>query len=137
MVKRKQDAPAEELSALRHRIDEWRGTRSGRGPMPGEIWDSAVVMAQLYGVCRIARAVDLDYRSLQLRAARAVEKPGLVRPTFVALPVEVVEENGSGAALGTSIEISSPDGSRMRIHLEAGQGREAAGIVAAFLGSRG
>ena len=137
MAERRKDAPAEELAGLRHRIDEWRGSRSARGPMPTDIWDSAVAMAKVYGVCRIARAVDLDYRSLQLRTARAAEKAGLVKPIFVELPVEVVERSVSGAAPGTSIEISSPDGSRMRINLESGRGMEAAGIVAAFLGSRG
>jgi hypothetical protein len=105
--------------------------------MPGEIWESAVVLARVYGVCRIARAVDLDYKSLRLRLAKAMEKPGLVKPTFVELPATVVAESASASARGASIEISSPDGSRMRINLESGRGMEAAGIVAAFLGSRG
>jgi hypothetical protein len=61
--------------------------------MPVEIWDSAVVLARVYGACRIARAVDLDYKSLRLRMARAMEKPGLVKPIFVELPATVVPEN--------------------------------------------
>jgi hypothetical protein len=50
---------------------------------------------------------------------------------------EPATTGGSLAAeSGSLIEISRPDGSRMRIHLEAGRGAEAAGIVAAFLGNR-
>jgi hypothetical protein len=41
------------------------------------------------------------------------------------------------AIAGATIELFRPDGSRMRIHLEAGRGMEAAGIVAAFLGGQG
>lgn len=137
MNSRRKAPSTEELAPLRKRIDEWRGSRAARGPMPVEIWDSAVVLARVYGACRIARAVDLDYKSLRLRIARAMEKPGLVKPTFVELPATVVQESVSAPARGASIEISSPDGSRMRINLESGRGMEAAGIVAAFLGSRG
>jgi hypothetical protein len=104
--------------------------------MPVEIWDSAVALARMYGACKISRAVDLDYKSLRLRVARALEKPGLVGPTFVQLPATMAAENMTNPAPGAMIEISAPDGSRMSIHLEVGRGMEAAGIVAAFLRSR-
>lgn len=104
--------------------------------MPAEIWDSAVAMARMYGACKIARAVDLDYKSLRLRVARTLEKPGLVGPTFVQLPATLAAESETIPTPGATIEISAPDGSRMSIHLEAGRGMEAAGIVAAFLRSR-
>ena len=136
MSSRRKDPATGELAPLRQRIKEWRISRAARGPMPAEIWDSAVVLARMYGACRIARAVDLDYKSLRLRVARAMEEPGLVKPTFVELAATVVPESVSAPARGASIEISSPDGSRMRINLESGRGMEAAGIVAAFLGSR-
>jgi hypothetical protein len=121
---------------LRRRVTGWRAGRTERGPMPAEIWDSAVVLARMYGACKISRAVDLDYKSLRLRVARALEKPGLVGPTFVQLPTSLVADSETIPASGAKIEISAPDGSRMSIHLEAGRGMEAAGIVAAFLRSR-
>jgi hypothetical protein len=96
-----------------------------------------VALARIYGVCQIARAVGLDYKALRTRVAKAPEKPGLVKPTFLELPATLATEHVPALLPGTSIEITSPDGSRMRISLEAGRGVEAAGIVAAFLGSRG
>jgi hypothetical protein len=57
--------------------------------MPVEIWNSAVAMARMYGVCKIARAVGLDYKSLRTRVAKAMEQPGLIKPTFVQLPAIV------------------------------------------------
>ena len=106
--------------------------------MPVEVWTSAVAMARMYGVCKIARAVGLGYKSLRTRVAKAMEQPGLIKPTFVQLPAIVAHaEMAPIPAPGAVVEISAPDGSRLRIHLEAGRGMEAAGIVAAFLGSRG
>ncbi|MDE2104039.1 MAG: hypothetical protein KGL39_42775 [Patescibacteria group bacterium] len=57
-----------------------------------------MVLARMYGACRIARAVDLDYKSLRLRVARAMEEPGLVKPTFVELEATVVPEIGESTA---------------------------------------
>jgi hypothetical protein len=99
--------------------------------MPAELWSAAVVLAQKFGVCRIARALPLDYTSLRKRTEKAPES-GLVKPTFVQLPATLAP-----APPPTTIEISARDGSRMVIHLEAGRSMEAAGIVAAFLGGRG
>ena len=60
-----------------------------------------------------------------------------MKPTFVQLPATVAPERAVNSAPGATIEISSPNGSLLRIHLEVGRGMEAAGIVAAFLGARG
>jgi hypothetical protein len=136
MSSRRKEPPTEELDVLRRRVTGWRAGRTERGPMPADIWDSAVALARMYGPCKISRAVDLDYKSLRLRVARSLEKPGLVGPTFVQLPATLSAENVTVPVSGATIEISAPDGSRMAIHLEAGRGVEAAGIVAAFLRSR-
>ena len=84
--------------------------------MPPEIWETAVELARRHGPCQIARGV---------------------RPTFVQLPATVDPVPSVSAVAGATIELFRPDGSRMRIHLEAGRGMEAAGIVAAFLGGPG
>jgi hypothetical protein len=101
--------------------------------MPGELWDAAVALAKVFGVCRMARALTLDYTALRKRTEKAPEA-GLVKPTFVQLPATLASENPPAP---TTIEITARDGARMRIHLETGRGMEAASIVAAFLGTRG
>jgi hypothetical protein len=114
--------------------------------MPPAIWDHAVVLAREFGVCKVARAVGLDYTALRKKVAKAMELPGLVLPTFMELgrlvaeeapPLISAENQAAGqSAAGALIDISRPDGTRIRIHLEAGRGMEAAGIMAAFLGGR-
>ncbi len=132
MTKSRQEFSPEQLDPLRLQIREWRQARKGGDPMPAELWGAAVALAQKFGVCRIARALPLDYTALRKRTEHAPET-GLVKPTFVQLPATLAP----AAPPPTTIEISARDGSRMLIHLEAGRGTEAASIVAAFLGSRG
>jgi hypothetical protein len=148
MGKQRLEPSPEDLDPIRQEIKIWRETRRLPGPMPREIWDRAVVLARAFGVCKVSRAVGLDYTGLRRKVAKALEEPGLVPPTFVELPGRMVSDEKLAApsprdleprALGSKgalIDLSTPDGSRIRIQLEAGRGTEAVGIVAAFLGSR-
>jgi hypothetical protein len=148
MGKQKSEPKPEDLDPLRERIRAWRSTRRRPNPMPGEIWNHAVVLARQFGVCKVARAVGLDYTALRKKVATAKELPGLVLPTFVELPGTLFAEEAQAVQLqetaaaalpggaGTLIDIATPDGVRIRIQLEAGRGIEAAGIVAAFMEGR-
>lgn len=149
MGKQRLEPSPEDLDPVRQEIKVWRETRKLPGPMPRKIWDRAVVLARAFGVCKVARAVGLDYSALRRKVSKALEEPGLVTPTFVELPGRGVSDEELPApspqdleprapvSTGTLIDLSTPDGSRIRIQLEAGRGTEAAGIVAAFLGGRG
>lgn len=149
MGKQRKEPSWEDLDPVREQIRAWRETRHLPGPMPSEIWDRAVVLARAFGVCKVARAVRLDYSALRKKVAKAMETPGLVKPTFVELPGRMVTgealqglspwqpEAGRPGTTGALIDISTPDGSRIRIQLEPGRSMEAAGVVAAFIGSRG
>jgi hypothetical protein len=96
-----------------------------------------------FGVCRIGRAVGLDYTCLRKRVAKAKLTADKPQAAFVEFPTELVlpsvasTEQGPDRTWeqrsGPMIEISTPGGARMRICLEAGRGADAAGIVAAFL----
>lgn len=136
MVKPRKEPSPERLEALHGQIQNWRQRRKVPGPMPEELWGAAVALAKEFGVCRMSRALTLDYTALRKRTEKLPEA-GLVKPTFVQLPATVAPERAVNSAPGATIEISARDGSLLRIHLEAGRGMEAAGIVAAFLGTRG
>ena len=136
MANPRKDPPSEELDPLKQQIQAWRTGRKLPGPMPVAIWGHAVVLARQFGVCKVARALGIDYTALRQKVAKAGEQPGLVKPTFVELPNRYVPEERP-SSFGAVIEISTSDGSRVRVQLEAGRGLEAAGIVAAFLGNLG
>jgi len=137
MAKRKKPPSSVELAPLREQVEAWREAKGDSRPMPKEIWEIAVELARRYGPCQIARGVGLDYKSLRLRLAKAGRTPEPVRPTFVQLPATLDQAIPVSTVAGATIELFSPDGFRMRIHLEAGRGMEAAGIVAVFLGEPG
>jgi len=134
-----------EAGPLKQQVQAWRKARSGPEPMPEALWSGAVQLARQFGVCLIARAVGIDYSGLRNKVRKAMEMPvTLNQPAFIELPLSPGSANGTseyqerplGGGAGSVIEISRPDGLKMRIHLEPGQCKEAAGIVAAFLGSR-
>ena len=134
-----------EVEHLQRKVQEWRQVRAGSEPTPGAIWDAAAALAAEFGVCRIARAVGLDYSWLRKKVA-AANHPGPARAVFVELPRGLMvpqvpapmgqSQADSNWALGPGpvINLATPDGTRLRICLEAGQAVDAAGIVAAFLG---
>lgn len=136
-----------EVDQLHQQVQEWRQTRKGSEPTPCMIWDAAVSLAMEFGVCRIGRAVWLDYTWLRKKVAQARRNTSPEAPAFMELPSALllpetvckqvaprVPVPAWPMAAGPVIEISTPEGAQMRICLEAGQGADAVGIVAAFLG---
>ncbi len=146
MGKRNSDALPKEVDQLKVRVQEWRRTKTGSSAMPREMWDAAIRLAKAFGVCRISRAVGLDYGWLRKKAAKWEAQPPSVSSTFLELPAGIVVaeplcrepgrawETGGFLDPGPVIDISTADGARMRIRLEGGRSLDAAGIVAAFLG---
>lgn len=132
-----------EVGLLQQRVEAWRRTRAQGARTPSELWETATELAMQFGVCRIGRAVGLDYTCLRKQVAKAKDRGAITPAAFVAFPTELVLPSMPPATgkpdvtwdqrPGPMIEISTPGGARMRICLEAGKGADAAGIVAAFL----
>ena len=66
MTRRREATLPPDMKALGKRIDHWRKTRQKLGPMPGELWDAAVVLAGKYGVQATAVGLPVDFGSLKL-----------------------------------------------------------------------
>lgn len=141
-IQTKQPLPAE-VEQLQRQLQEWRQTRRKSEPVPAVIWDAAVPMAMEFGVCRISRAVGLDYTWLRKKVASAKAKAEATTLGFLELPASLVLSGVGGQreagqdpcglpGTGAVIEVSSADGARMRVCLAGAV--DAAGIVAAFLG---
>ena len=132
------------VNRLKQQVQNWRKAKDGQFSLtPGAFWDAAVPLAMKYGVCRIARAVELDYGGLRKRVAALAGKP-CPEPsiTFVEIPASGITatehpasdpRQNSASESGLVIDISRPDGARMRISLKPGTDLDAAGIVAAFV----
>ncbi|MGA2083877.1 MAG: hypothetical protein ABSH53_25210 [Holophaga sp.] len=147
MAARNSDALPAEAEQLKGQIQDWRQAKANPSvPMPGELWAAAIRLAKDFGVCRISRAVGLDYGWLRKRVAESGGPATRVATKFLELPsklavpgahfqqAQVDPDAGCMLGPGSVIDLSAPDGARMRIRLEAGRDLDAAGLVAAFLG---
>jgi hypothetical protein len=151
MGKRSSQSLPLEVNQLKLQIQGWRQTKkSVTAPMPGEMWDLAIRLAKSHGVSRIAQATGLDYGWLRKKVEGSEAKSSVATPTFLELPraMAVAEardqdskqdskrgfEAGYLLTPGSMIDLSTPDGARMRIRLEAGRELDAAGLVTAFFG---
>lgn len=111
------------LEAIRRRLERWRQTRTWRSRIPAGLWASAAKAAGRYGLNPTARALGLDYKSLQRHVAAAGRsdrpmgnaRPGRQAPaTFVELASPV----GSGSLTECVLELENAGGAKMRIHLK-------------------
>jgi len=124
-----------EVSDLEHEVAAWRRTKHKGAATPSAFWEAAATLAMQFGICRIGRAVGLDYSTLRKQVAKAKEKQHNV-PAGLLLPASAPKTEPSPAldqAPGAVLELSTPDGARMRICLEPGKGAEAALCISAFL----
>jgi hypothetical protein len=72
-----------ELKGLHRRIEAWRHTRLGTRPMPEELWKEASGFARKLGICRVSRALRVNYGGLK-RRMRASGPPRVVSRTSVS-----------------------------------------------------
>ena len=63
-----------EVSVLQEAIEAWRRTRAKGAVTPSGFWATASELAMQSGVCRIGRAVGLDYSCLRKQVTKARAK---------------------------------------------------------------
>ena len=123
-----------ELSAVAQRFTQWRKQSGGRGSrIPAELWNEAARVARVRGVYATARALRLNYEGLKTRVGAPAGQPasstnaeaGFVELRMGPLPVA-----------GTVIELFSPRGDQMRIHLAGASTAELVCLAQAFWGGR-
>lgn len=147
-IQRKVSIPPD-VEELGRRLEQWRETRQKHGPMPKELWDEAIALAEKYGVYCTARDLPVDFGGLKRRYVRAAETrsstalearetTSLEAPSaasseahrFVEVDAaQVMELQGSQQV---SVELSAPDGARMTVRLEGGTGVDMVGLAGAF-----
>jgi hypothetical protein len=130
-------ATSARVQQARARIEKWRKTRKKRSPMPEPLWAAAVKLAQSDGIYPIARALQLNYQSLQCRVAIASSatshrtEAGTARG-FVELssPLPIASSSSSS---GPVLELSDGDGGTLTIRLPAEGALDVERLAEAFL----
>jgi len=104
--------PDQATEQLCRQLAEWRQTHRPPTPIPSELWDRAVELAQQHGVGPTARALRLDHGSLKQKVENRSEPfhPG---SAFVEWFTPM-----SGNVSECSIMIESERGAKMHVELK-------------------
>lgn len=120
---------ADGMEAALTRFEQWRSSRSGKTPIPDELWKLAIDAARQQGVNRAAQQLRLDAGKLKrLLVAADRRRPKAPRqPRFVELiaPATV-------ASPECMIEFESAAGSKMRVHCRAAAAPDWAHLLRAW-----
>jgi hypothetical protein len=100
------------METARSRFEQWRSNRSGKAPIPDELWKLAINAARQQGVNRVAQQLHLDAGKLKRLLVGADPRTSKTRrqPRFVELIAP------AAASPECVIEFESATGSKMRIH---------------------
>jgi hypothetical protein len=107
-------AQAEEaLTQLTHHFAQWRQSRrTPRGRIPQELWAQAVALTATLSVTRIAHQLGLTPHALKKRREALL---GTFLPTPSSRAPHFVEVATAWRSPMTEVEVSRPDGTRLRI----------------------
>jgi hypothetical protein len=106
------------LEALRRRFKQWRRTRKIGSRIPEPLWSAAVKLAQAHGIHPAAKALGLDYYSLQKRLeAKSVSGSPMVAAANGATFVELAAP-APMAVQECILELEDIEGTKMRLHFK-------------------
>jgi hypothetical protein len=117
------------IEVARSRFEDWRKTRTGKTPIPEELWAMAINVARHEGVNRTAQQLHLDGGKLKrlLVAANGGKRKGRRRVGFVELITPVPASDP-----GCVIEFETAGGSKMRIHWKTAAPPDWTGLLRAW-----
>jgi len=126
-------APA--LSAARRPFDQWRRRHRKYARLPQELWQQAVALARQHGLNPTARALGLNYYSLQKHLAKpACEAviPAKAEPDFIEFLPGVM----TPGSLECTIEWADEGGSTVRMHIQGAKVAELTSLARVFRGGQ-
>ncbi|KPK75309.1 MAG: hypothetical protein AMJ79_11595 [Phycisphaerae bacterium SM23_30] len=105
------------LSAASQRFHRWRKQHRSRARLPQELWRRAAALARKHGLHLTARALGLNYYSLQRRLAETAPEevfPTKAQQAFIELLPEVM----APGSVECTIEWVEGGGATVRMHIQ-------------------
>lgn len=111
-----------DLRLLQQRVEQWRQTRKRRGPMPEELWQDAVQLAEKYSMTKVIGLLGVDYTALKKRMGDQGQKKAVkntvrfveCRPKKFDSQVDDLKSPETGACC---IEFSDPSGYSLKVQI--------------------
>ena len=122
------------VEALRRRFKQWRGSRKIGSRIPEPLWSAAVKLAEVHGIHLTAKALGIDYYSLQKRLE---EKSASVWRTAAPASGARFVELAALAPMAVPecvLELEDVAGAKMRIHIKGMEVPDLAALSRSFWG---
>ncbi len=106
-----------QLTQVADRFDAWRQTRTTRAEaIPQYLWEQAIALTALFPLTRVARCIRVSGGELKKRcAAHHATQSAPASPALGFVDVTATSMWPT-PTVGTEIELSRTDGTRLRIH---------------------
>lgn len=125
------------MKEVSRRFKKWRKSKQKRNtPIPEELWEAAVELAEQEGVYAVTRELRLDYNRLKKSVKPLVERKGQKvqargggTVSFVEVKVPEVARAGQCPKSETVIELCGADGAHLRIHHRGDEPVDVVGLV--------
>ena len=118
------------LIELQKQLEQWRGGQPPRSKLPESIWQSAVEVAQQYGIYAAAKALRLDYGTLKKRVLGSAAPRRQTAPASAAF-LELIA-SPRAAVEDCFVEFESSRGDKMRVQWKASAPPEWATLLGAW-----
>ena len=113
------------LEEVQARITAWRSSSQRAKRIPDELWDAAVSLCAEHSVCKVSRALGLDYKALRARTLKLEE----AQPPRAF--VELAPLWGPGEVL---IECQDSHRGQLRVHCKGPLDPQVVDLVKGFFG---
>jgi hypothetical protein len=112
-----QDQTIQPISDVRETFDLWRAARQKKGPLPEELWSSAVALCARHSISEVSQALRLNYTDLQNRVngRNGSVKTKIPKVTFVDVNNPCQTES-SGRGSECLLEIRDAEGFSVKMH---------------------
>jgi hypothetical protein len=116
--------PIATLEEVRAQLTAWRAGSPRARRIPDELWDAAVSLCAEHSVCKVSRALGLDYKALRKRTLKEKTRP----PRAF---VELAPLWGPGEVL---IECDDTHRGQLRVHCKGPLDPQVVDLVKGFFG---
>ena len=103
------------LESVRHEIEHWRRTKTGRGRIPNRIWTNAVALLGRHTMSEICRVLRLSHN--QFKTKQKHKDPFTLHSDtpFYEIAMPSIKHQQTDIHLGAAIELKKPDGTLITI----------------------
>ena len=123
------------LEIVRSRFESWRKNRKKRTPIPNELWQAAVDLANDFSIYAIARSLRLNYSDLKHRVESVQGRSVLSSQPAAPGGFVEIDLKGHTYLAECTVEIEKPDGERMRMSFKGDVNLDLLALSSMFLGT--